>query len=296
MTVSARRGAPASSVTITPADERVLLALNRFHHLSAEQVRRLLYGRGSLKYAYERLKRLVDAGFVSHDQARGMVGVFALSGRGRSYLAELGFDVLPRWRPSEEKELGASYYRHALAVADVLIAAELLGHEHPRIELTTMLHDRELKHRYAVPVQLANSKPRSVIPDGWLDFRVEMADGRFRMPVVLELDRGMHERRRWQQKVEALIAFAGGPYQEAYGTASLIVAVVATPGESRRAELTAWTEGLLRTLRVEHEADLFRLTGADPVVDPVAFFCGPVWYRPFDLRPLPLLEPREGGA
>ena len=77
----------AAPVSITPADERVLLALNRYHHLSAEQVRRLLYGRGSLKYAYQRLKRLVDAGVVSHHQARGMEGVYAVSGKGRAYLS-----------------------------------------------------------------------------------------------------------------------------------------------------------------------------------------------------------------
>ncbi len=281
---------------ITPADERILLALNRHHHLSAEQVRRLLYGRGSLKYAYARLKRLVDAGLVSHDQARGMVGVYAVSGTGRIYLTSLGFDVLPRWRASEEKELGASYYRHALAVADVLIAAKLLAQDHASIALTTMRHDRELRHRFAVPVRLANGVTRGVIPDGWLDFRITMVDGRFRIPVVLELDRGTHERRRWQQKVEALVAFAAGPYQEAYGAASLIVAVVATPGETRRVELTTWTEGLLQALRVEHEADLFRFTSADPIADSVGFFCGPVWYRPFDPAPLPLLAPREGDA
>jgi hypothetical protein len=157
-------------------------------------------------------------------------------------------------------------------------------------------HDRELKHRYAVPVRLPNGATCGVVPDGWLDVRVEMADGRFRVPVVLELDRGTHERRRWRQKVEALLAFAAGPYQAAYGADSLTVAVVATPGEARRRELLAWTEAVLRERRLREAADLFRLTGADPTGDPVAFFCSPVWFRPFDARALPLLAPRGGGA
>jgi hypothetical protein len=295
MTMPARAATTTSSIRISTADERVLLALNRHQHLSAEQVRRVLYGRGSLKYAYERLNRLVDAGFVSHDHDPGVPGVYALVGKGRSYLAELGLEVLPRWRASEEKELGASYYCHALAVADVLIAAELLAQKHPGIELAAVRHERDLKHRSPVSVRLADGTTRGVVPDGWLDFRVEMADGRFRVPVVIELDRGTHERRRWQQKAEALLAFAGGPYQEAYGAGSLVIAVVATPGEVRRRELTTWTEAVLQALDLAHEADLFRFTGVDPIADPLTFFCGPVWYRPFDDRPLPLVEPWEGG-
>lgn len=294
MTTPARDRTNLRRIAISPADERVLLALNRVQHVTADQVQRLLYGKG--RYAYDRLKPLVEAGYVSHHRLKGMPGVYALDRAGRAYLAGLGHDVLPRWHTAEESTHGASYYAHALAVADVLIAAELLARRVPEIELAAVRHDRELKHRFAVPVRLRDGSTRRVIPDGWLDVRVAMADGRFRVPVVLEVDRGTHQRRRWQAKAEALVAFAGGPYQDAYGADSLVVAVVATPGEARRRELLAWTEAVLRALGEPEEADLFRFTGADPLGDPVAFFLGGCWLRPFDGAALPLLEPREGGV
>ena len=297
MTTPARVATKPSPLQITPADERVLLALNRYHHLSAEQVRRLLYGRGSLKYAYERLKRLVDAGFVSHDQARGMVGVYALDGKGRSYLAALGFDVLPRWRPAEEQE-----------PRRLLLRPRPGGRRRP---------DRRRTPRTGAPGDRARGdlpRPGAQAP---LPAPVRLA--RTARPAASSPTAGSISASRWPMAASAspwCSRSIGAPTSDAAGSRRprrssvspagrtrrptgrppSSIAVVATPGEARRAELTAWTEALLRALRVEDEADLFRLTGADPIADPFGFFCGPVWYRPFDRTPLPLLEPREGGA
>ena len=226
MTTPARVATKPSPIPITPADERVLLALNRSHHLSAEQVRRLLYGQGSLKYAYDRLaprgRRLRPARPGARPALR-----LSLTGRGRSYAEDLGLDVLPRRRHAGEGT-GASYYRHALAVADVLIAAELLSRAIHGSSSRRSCHDRELKHPPGARAPRQRTT-RGVIPDGWLDLRVAMADGRFR--ITWCLSRPGHRRaRRWQQKVEAFIAFADGPYQEDLRGTSL-----SSPSSRRRA-------------------------------------------------------------
>jgi hypothetical protein len=274
---------------ISAADERVLRVVLRYRQVSAEQVRRVLYGRGSLKYAYARLKGLVDGGYLLHHQPPGGPGVYWLAGKGRRYLELLGLDVPERYRPAEVHEHASIFYRHALAVADVLVAADLLAQRHPAVDVEAMLHDADLQRR-PVTVTLGDGQRRRVVPDGWLDLIVQEAEDRFHVPLVLELDRGTHERRRFQAKIEALLAFADGPYQAAYGRQSLTIIVVATPGEMRRAELVAWTEAVLRAQHAEPEADLFRFTGVDPAtVQAADWFLMPWWCVPFSPTPIPLL-------
>lgn len=271
------------------ADERVLRTVLRYRQVSAEQVRRALYGRGSLKYAYARLKRLVDGGYLLHHQPPGGgPGVYWLGGKGRRHLELRGLDVPERYRPAEVHEHASIFYRHALAVADVLVAADLLA-RHPAVDVEAMLHNADLQRR-PVSVTLGDGQQRRVVPDGWIDLVVQEAEERFHVPLVLELDRGTHERRRFQAKIEALLAFADGPYQVAYGRKSLTIIVVATPGDARRTELMAWTEAVLKDHHAEPEADLFRFTGMDPAAVAAAdWFLAPWWHVPFSPEPVPLL-------
>jgi hypothetical protein len=110
----------------------------------------------------------------------------------------------------------------------------------------------------------------------------------------LELDRGTRERKSWQNKVRALISFAGEPYQQAFGTPFLTILVVATPGRLRRDELLSWTEAVIGE-KTRPEADLFRFshTLADQV-SPQDLFFSPIWLAPFTRSPVPLLIPPEG--
>jgi len=91
--------------------------------------------------------------------------------------------------------------------------------------------------------------------------------------------------------VAALVAYASGPYQQQFGTASLTVAVVATAGARRRDELVRWTEAELAAGGRVNQAGLFCVTGV-PVVaaSPETFFAHAVWRTPFEGRPGPLLD------
>ena len=123
------------------------------------------------------------------------------------------------------------------------------------------LHERTLKHR-PVPVPVGKDIKVSLIPDAFVVPRVEMIDGTFRVPLCFEIDMGTTERKAWQQKIRAYVAGYGdtrnGPLLATFGVTSLTVAVVTPKGEERRAELQAWTEGVLAEMGKEHYGELFR--------------------------------------
>src|SRR4051812_13028432 len=99
-----------AAYTITEADRSVLLALGRFHYLTAAQASRLLYPNlnDNNRYMQRRLKLLVDNDYALRLRAlpkprKGQAPhVFTLARNGRMYLQQLGFPVEPYFRPSEE--------------------------------------------------------------------------------------------------------------------------------------------------------------------------------------------------
>jgi hypothetical protein len=296
-----------ASITIGEPDAAILMALNRFHYLTAAQASRLLYPNlhDNNRYSSRRLKRLVDAGYVLRlrDLPKPMYGspphVFTLARRGRQCLNRLGVEAPMYFRPSEEgeKAFNRMYMQHTLAAIDVLVAAELLCRLHP-VDLAALRNERELK-RSPVRVEVAPppgspsevARKVAVIPDGWFQLAV---NGHPAISVALELDRGTEEQKFWRRKVAALIAWVDGPYAEAFETDNVTIAVVA-PDEARRDQLRTWTarEVTHRGLSQEYE-ELFLFTSADPVATPPSsLFFDPLWYLPSSKLPLSLLDRPE---
>src|SRR3954454_5695978 len=129
---------------IKEADQKLLLALGRFHYLTTAQVNRLLYPNNSddNRYVQRLLKRLVDAGYVLRLRALPppLIGraahVFTLAGDGRKYLQALGVSVEQYFRQSEERRTteNSPFMLHRLATIDVMIAVDVLCREHPRVD------------------------------------------------------------------------------------------------------------------------------------------------------------------
>ena len=152
-----------AAYTITEADRSILLALGRFHYLTAAQASRLLYPNlnDDNRYVQRRLKRLVDNDYVLRLRALPMPRygqaphVFTLGRKGRMYLQQLGFPVEPYFRPSEERRAteNSPFMTHRLAAIDVMIAADLLCVANDSITCPQMLSERELK-RNALRVQV----------------------------------------------------------------------------------------------------------------------------------------------
>src|SRR5205807_2314431 len=116
------------------------------------------------------------------------------------------------------------HLQHVLELNDFLIAASLLPRVVPSISLVEMRHDLDLK-KTPVKVTVERRMPYgdridekvTVIPDGWLDFRMVVPDRRKprRRCIVVELDRGTSSVAPFKSKLRALYAYAiSEDYQE----------------------------------------------------------------------------------
>jgi hypothetical protein len=278
---------------LKPCEEPVLQALQRYYCLTSRQLCRLLYSRGSLTYIQSRLKSLVGAGYVERVwmPKRGPSGsspaVYVLARRGLNHLKRLGAQIDRRHRPAERGRLSYLFLAHTIELNDFLIAAEELERSLRPYKVAAVLHEHTLK-RHPVHVINTSGKAAAVIPDAWLDLRVA---GTFQVCLVVELDRGTEQQRRWRQKISNLLAFADGPYQEAFGTSSLTITVPTTAGERRLAELLRWTEAELAACQEESLGDLFIFASLFPGAEgPREVFLTPRWYQPFRREPVALLD------
>ncbi|MGD9685352.1 MAG: replication-relaxation family protein [Candidatus Obscuribacterales bacterium] len=288
---------PASNhgpiTALKPSDEQVLRSLHRFHYLSSRQLCRLAYSRGSLTYAQSKLKKLTDAGYCQRiwvpkrAQYGSAPSVYALARRGINHLRAIGLDLNGRFHPSEKRSLSYLFLNHVLELNDVLISAELLSRAMPQYRLAALRHDQDLK-RTPVAVRTKSGGKAAVIPDAWLDLRIQE---RFQVCLAVELDRGTEEQKRWRQKVANLIAYAGGPYQEAFGTHSLTFAVITTAGDKRLLDLLRWTEAELESMGETSQGDLFLFTSLSPAAaESIEIFLARCWLQPFSQEPVALLE------
>jgi hypothetical protein len=169
---------------------------------------------------------------------------------------------------------------HRLAAIDVMIAADRLCAENPSIRCLRMLSERELK-RNPVRVQLQSlgggqARDVAVIPDAWFQLALG-TDSPY--SIALELDRGTEDQKVWREKIAAYVAWAAGPYMQAFETDNVTVAV-ACPDHRRVEQLMDWTMRELIARRSEEYAELFLFTDSSPVTTPPErFFSGRVWIQ-----------------
>lgn len=290
------RRAVRGGIVLGVAEHTILRVLARYQYLTAQQIRRLAYAAGSLTYVQMKLKRLSETGYLERlflprpSRTGSAPTIYCPTRKTLALLERQGIEVPRRIRSSEVRAHAYLFLAHTLAVNDVLVAAELLCRDQPQLELASLCHELALK-RQPLQVTLGDGSSVGVIPDGWLDIRIHELSREYQSCFALEVDRGSVEQRAWRRKVRALLAWSRGPYVKAFGTTSLTVMVVATPGGRRCRELMRWTEAELHTLGAQGESDLFRFTGQSATtLQPVEFFLTPQWHRLFDPRPLRLIK------
>ncbi|MGW8600793.1 replication-relaxation family protein [Streptomyces sp. NPDC055893] len=288
------------AIRVGEVDHEILSVVNRLQYMTAAQVGRLLYpeARDENRYVQRRLRRLTEASYLLRlrELPSPRVGsaphVFTLADRGRQFLAGQGVGLSNTYfRPSEERRKAQDnpFMEHTLAAVDVLVAAERLCRTDPRVTLTRLLSERQLK-RMNVRVRLAGldgSRPVAVIPDAWFELQVVDEPP---IAIALELDRSTEHQKHWRRKIAALTAWAEGPYRSAFEADNLTVAV-ATPSRQRREQLADWTWQELQTIGRSDLADIFLLTEASPVTtSPETFFFEPLWYPAGQQQPVSLLD------
>src|SRR5215211_6064730 len=155
---------------IRPSDVRLLRALMAYHFLTPEQVTRLLFSAGAKSHVYDKLRRLARGKHVRaipmlRTQSRGASRLlYALDRSGLAHVRELGVEIPEGFRIHEPKKHSYLYYDHTEALADVLVAATLLGRRSPQVALRTFVHDLELS-RAPVAIGLAGGESVKLVPD-----------------------------------------------------------------------------------------------------------------------------------
>jgi hypothetical protein len=279
----------------TPRD-KLRFDLGEYTYLTAEQLTKLRYKKGSLTYVKDNLKSLKESGDVLSFGGRGtnLPVIYTLSGNGRRYVFQQGRTRTKRFRLAETqaKTDNGFFVRHTLAVNDVLIAAQLLTHSLPAIELIRVYHERELRRKIVVALPAAGGKTRQIFlePDASLDFRIRRDDTVWRDFFHIEVYRHHPMEHRFKQKIAGYVASASSDQHEAlFHTKALTIALFCeTP--ALLTLLKGWTEQVLTQLGQEDEGERFFFSSiAVPTASPTELFLSPVWEQAFSTAKTPLL-------
>jgi hypothetical protein len=276
-----RRQSSPPAMQLTQRDKQIVEAVHVYRVLRQDQLERLFFG--SKAAAQRVLVRLYDHGFLERRFVPVMAGrsptFYVLDRRGADLLrAELGYDELTWYHSS--KDLKADFLEHMLAINDVRVAfvraCEGLGYP-----LITWLGETELKADYDHVRVPGNSRPVSVIPDGY--FAIDTPRGRAHF--FLEVDRGTMTVARFKTKVQAYIAYyRSGKYEARFGAKGLRILTV-TPSRARLDNLHSATAAASGGHRNRF------WFAVQETITPEAVLDKAVWYAGGEGVTLPLVEP-----
>lgn len=153
------------------------------------------------------------------------------------------------------------------------------------IELLEIHHDRDMR---------SWQPALSVVPDGYMNFALSSQNGRFRFPILLEVDMATMDRKRWEEKITRYARFFEGEFQATFGTNAATVAVIVNGEQKRVEDLKRWTENELKAQQLDELSDVFYFALHDDTVTPAALFCSPRFQSVFSSAPeclLPLALP-----
>ena len=292
------RARSAAHRFLSRSDEAILLAINRYHLATAEQLCRAVLDSKSYGYMRGKVHQLAGGGYLLRSDELRPFGpcVYSLGPQGRAYLQALEHDVPQRLRKVVVARYGYQHLRHALGVTDLLIAADRLAKRERWVRVHTLLNEHAAK-RASLRVALPHGESVSVCPDAWLDLRLQAGE-RLRTCLALEYDRGSEWQTAWRRKVRAILAWAQGPYRSIFGTDSLTVAVIVAAGpqsQQRLATLLRWTEAELAAPDARAAAELFCFGACDTaIVAPQTLFLSPIFRTPFAPAPTSLLPVLQG--
>jgi hypothetical protein len=293
----------------------ILSAIFYHPYITAEQLTRLLYSKGSASRVRGLLPQLETAGYITSRYLPratpygSLPKLYLLDLDGFNFLKKQGFDMPKRFRRLEEEDklTTSNQWPHTVAVNDVLIAAQLLERQYPAITLHAFKHERVLKQEEPITVTVQkrtldgkivlgkDSKPAmqtiKMFPDLFLDFRIyqEDRDKPYRCCRFLEIDKDTEGQTKIRRKVRAYLEFVkSGECVKRFGTKTPFVGFINPKGGvKRREELTEWVEAELKVTKEPHFwTEMFMLTSTDePAIDSEQLFLSPVWYMPFDRKP-----------
>jgi hypothetical protein len=257
---------------------------------TAAQLCRLHYRPGCLTTVKARLKTLSDHGYVQADAIPTKFSrspyYYAVGQKGMRYLEDAGCDTGETFRASRKTNRHSLFIEHTLELNDVLIAAALLQHTDTRYSLAGFIHERVLKRRqYKASWKNGNaSQSFTIIPDAFLDFRLNLADGRQRrMPILLEHDRGTEGQHHFKRRIRAyIVLLRSGEYQQLFGVKALTIAFTTFVGAQRLAHMREWTrQELTATSEPKPLGVTFCFAYLVQPLEAAHVWVSPQWYTPY---------------
>ena len=283
-------------IDVTGTDVAILGLIQRFPFISTLQLMRLR-GVRHLPTMQAKMKELVQKGLLVRRRLPNAAHpassefLYHISTLGRSLL---DVDSDTRSRSGEIAE-GFIHLNHAHTLNDVLISAYLLPSAAPGIILSAFRSDlHELKsnpitvsYECAFPTGGTGKETTTIIPDAWLDFRLDGTDKR--RVYVVELDMGSMDNMRLRRKMRAYYHLGvSDEYFHTFST-NLICVVYIALSEKRRDLLRSLCEQELQLQGLEEEYNLFRFGVMPASADSIKLWCSPTYYRPYSSAALRLL-------
>jgi protein involved in plasmid replication-relaxation len=283
--------------------EKILRALAEFDYLTAAQVTRLCYAKGSLTYVKATLKSLVDAGLAVPLGGRGtgLPRVYTPTGTGYTVAGtSLELPQARRIRPTEEAAKATNLYflQHTIAVTDILIAAKLLSQSVPDITLKCMYLERELKRKIYLELPVVSGTGKTarrtscLEPDAAVDFVIVdfVIEDKWQEFFHIEMYRTQLREYRFKQKIHAYAAYAASiTHQELFATPALAIAVFCASSDLA-ATLKRWTEEALQAVQQPELGERFFFLSIDTATaSPEELFLSPLWEQPLSTIKTPLL-------
>lgn len=218
-----QRASSPPPLVLQERDRQILAAVGQHRFLSREQIERLFFG--TTTRANYRLQKLWNHGFLNRLHLPTVRGssqaIYCLDRHGVPVAAEV-LGVPPATIPWKYKnrDVGALFLKHLLAVNDVRIAFEFTARENPDHELLLWLPEQDAKNGYGW-----QSGSKVLAPDAYGRYRF----GDRVISFFVELDRATMANTRWLEKVERYLQYsASGRYEERFGMKLFRVLVITT--------------------------------------------------------------------
>jgi len=283
---------------LSAVEEKLLLAIYRFHYLSIDQIVRYLgISHNSTNWIRAKLRSLIDRRFVDTQYLPRVTPygrlplIYMLGTEGVNHFKEIGFSV--SYHSPKERIRSYLFLTHTLELNHLLIATFSLSAVVPAITLIEWKHERVLKHTPCT-VEVGNGKKSSLVPDAWLDWHLDSpygVRGADRLSCFVELDRDTEDITQFKPKIRSYLAFANGGYRVFGSDCLTVLILVAEGGDRRLHQLRKWTmEQLTEQKAVEYSVFFqFAMLPSTPI-DPKSLFLSPVWFTLEDDISLPLIE------
>jgi hypothetical protein len=301
-------------------EERILMAINLFDQLTAEQLsRHLSY---SFRYTQHICKTLTEKKYLQRltlpkiTQGGGVPYVYTLARKGRQYLtsqdADLGAKIKSRYRPSEVRAR-----LHTLATNEVLLQVMQATELDPNLSLERFIPEIEFLNtpiKVTIP-ERSDSDTVSLIPDLWIQLRQTVGNKAYTYCFCIEVNLTPLEQKRWRRKVSMYLNCTEG-YKKRVGKDVLQVLTIINSqttvlrrgagtykdrelqerkrgvqaAEKTLQDYITWTEKELGEQQKREEADLFLFTSAPlDLLTPVDLLYTSHNSSPFASEPVPLI-------